>query len=107
MTGETEKEARPLFSFTVSSEDAGVRIDRYLAGVLAGQSRSQIQRLIKEGKVQIAGQPVKSNRVLHPGDEIAVEIPQPTTAVPEPEALDVNIVYQDSDLVVVDKPAGM
>jgi 23S rRNA pseudouridine1911/1915/1917 synthase len=94
-------------SLIVAPEEGGVRIDRYLAGVLPGQSRSQIQRLIKEGKVQIAGQPVKSNRVLHPGDEIAVEIPQPTTAVPEPEALDVNIVYQDSDLVVVDKPAGM
>src|SRR6185295_1444421 len=61
----------------------------------------------KEGRVQIAAQPVKSNRVVHAGEEIDVEIPQPTSAIPEPEALDVPIVYQDSDLVVVDKPAGM
>jgi 23S rRNA pseudouridine1911/1915/1917 synthase len=94
-------------SLIVASEEAGVRIDRYLAGVLPGQSRSQIQRLIKDGKVHIAGQPVKSNRVLRSGDEIAVDIPEPVSAVPQPEALDVDIVYQDSDLVVVDKPAGM
>ena len=94
-------------SLIVAPEEAGVRIDRYLAGVLPGQSRSQIQRLIKDGKVHIAGQPVKSNRVLRAGDEIAVEIPEPVSAVPQPEAIDVNILYQDSDLVVVDKPAGM
>jgi 23S rRNA pseudouridine1911/1915/1917 synthase len=94
-------------NLTVAQEEAGVRIDRYLAGVLPGQSRSQIQRLIKEGKVHIGGQPVKSNRVLHGGDEIAVEIPAPVSAAPQPEAIDVNIVYQDTDLVVVDKPAGM
>src|SRR6185295_14177514 len=61
----------------------------------------------KEGRVQIAAQPVKSNRVVHAGEEIDVEIPQPTSAIPEPEALDVPILYQDPDLVVVDKPAGM
>jgi 23S rRNA pseudouridine1911/1915/1917 synthase len=94
-------------SLTVAPDEAGVRIDRYLAGVLPGLSRSQIQRLIKEGKVQIVGQPVKSNRILHAGDEIAVEIPEPVSAVPQPESLDVSILYQDADLVVVDKPAGM
>jgi 23S rRNA pseudouridine1911/1915/1917 synthase len=94
-------------SLIVAPEDAGVRIDRYLVGVLPGQSRSQVQRLIKDGKVQIAAQAVKSNRVVHAGEEIDVEIPQPTSAVPEPEALDVDVVYQDSDLVVVNKPAGM
>ena len=57
--------------------------------------------------MHIAAQPVKSNRVVHAGEAIDVEIPEPTTAIPEPEALDVRIVYQDRDLVVVDKPAGM
>jgi 23S rRNA pseudouridine1911/1915/1917 synthase len=94
-------------SLIVATDEAGVRIDRYLVSVLPGQTRSQIQRLIKEGKVQIAAQAVKSNRVVHAGDEIDIEIPQPTSAIPEAENLDVRIVYQDSDLVVVDKPAGM
>jgi 23S rRNA pseudouridine1911/1915/1917 synthase len=92
---------------TVSPEEAGVRIDRYLAGVLPGQSRSQIQRLIKDGKVQVGEQPVRSNRLVHAGDTIVVDIPEPVSAVPQAEALELNIVYQDSDVVVVDKPAGM
>jgi 23S rRNA pseudouridine1911/1915/1917 synthase len=92
---------------TVPADEAGVRIDRYLAGVLAGQSRSQIQRLIKEGRVQIGEQPVRANRLVHAGDTIVVEIPAPVSAAPQPEALELNIVYQDSDVVVVDKPAGM
>jgi 23S rRNA pseudouridine1911/1915/1917 synthase len=94
-------------SLVVGSDEAGVRIDRYLAGVLAGQSRSQIQRLIKEGKVRVGEQPVRSNRLVHAGETIVVEIPEPVTASLDGEALDLNIVYQDSDVVVVDKPAGM
>lgn len=94
-------------SLVVAPEEAGARIDRYLAGLLPGQSRSQIQRLIKNGKVQIAGEPVRANRTVHAGDEIAVEVPEPVSPIPQPEALDLNIVYQDADLVVVDKPAGM
>jgi 23S rRNA pseudouridine1911/1915/1917 synthase len=94
-------------SLVVAADEAGVRIDRYLAGVLAGQSRSQIQRLIKEGKVRVGEQPVRSNRLVHAGETIVVEIPEPVSASLEGEALDLNIVYQDSDVVVVDKPAGM
>ncbi len=91
----------------VSADEAGVRIDRYLTSVLAGESRSQIQRLIKDGKVTIGGRTVASNRVVREGDTIAVEIPEPVSAAPEPEDLDLDIVYEDSDLIVVNKPAGM
>jgi 23S rRNA pseudouridine1911/1915/1917 synthase len=94
-------------SLVVALEEAGARIDRYLAGVLPGYSRSQLQRLIKDGKVQIAGQPVRSNRAVRAGEEIVVDIPEPVSPVPQPEALGLNIVYQDPDLVVIDKPAGM
>ncbi len=91
----------------VSADEAGVRIDRYLTSVLAGESRSQIQRLIKDGKVTIGGRTVAANRVVRDGDTIAVEIPEPVSAAPEPEDLDLDIVYEDSDLIVVNKPAGM
>jgi 23S rRNA pseudouridine1911/1915/1917 synthase len=94
-------------SLLVAPEDAGERIDRYLAGVLPGQSRSQIQRLIKDGKVQIGEQNVRPNRLVHAGETIVVQIPEPTQAIPQPEALDLDIVYQDSDVAVVNKPAGM
>ena len=91
----------------VSADEAGVRIDRYLTSVLGGQSRSQIQRLIKEGKVTIAGQSVSANRVVKAGDAIAIDIPDPVSAGPQPEDHNLDIVYQDSDLIVVNKPAGM
>jgi 23S rRNA pseudouridine1911/1915/1917 synthase len=91
----------------VSPEEAGVRIDRYLTNVLAGHSRSQIQRLIKDGKVTVAGRAVPANRVVRGGDAVGVEIPEPTSAVPEAQDLGLDIVYQDPDVVVVNKPAGM
>ena len=94
-------------SLTVSPEEAGVRIDRYLTGVMPGQSRSQVQRLIKERKVCIGGEAVRANRSVKAGETIEVEIPEAVSASPQPEELDVEIVYQDSDLVVVNKPAGM
>jgi 23S rRNA pseudouridine1911/1915/1917 synthase len=91
----------------VSPDEAGVRIDRYLTGVLPGQSRSQIQRLIKEGKIQIEGKAVRPNRPVHAGDVIVVEICEPANPLPQPEELSLDIVYQDPDVVVVNKPAGM
>ena len=92
---------------TVAPEEAGVRIDRYLAGVLPGQSRSQIQRLIKDGKVLIDAQPVKSNRLVHGGDAIVVDIPPPANSAVEPQPIDLPILFEDADIVVVNKPAGM
>ena len=97
----------PRHDLAVSAEDAGVRIDRYLTNVLGGQSRSHIQRLIKDGRVTIEGRTVAANRVVRSGDAIAIEIPDPASPVPEAEDLDLDIVYEDADLVVVNKPAGM
>jgi 23S rRNA pseudouridine1911/1915/1917 synthase len=91
----------------VPSEEAGVRIDRYLTGVLPVLSRSQIQRLIKDGLVTIATHTVRPNRVVHEGETIVVEIPEPASAAVHPEDLDLDVVYEDSDVVVVNKPAGM
>jgi len=106
-TGEGEPQSPTGHQLTVPAEDAGARIDRYLAGVLPGQSRSQIQRLIRDGRVLIGSQPVKSNRLVHEGDTISVDIPEAAPAAAQPEALDLPILYEDADVVVVDKPAGM
>jgi len=91
----------------VSADEAGVRIDRYLTAVLGGQSRSQIQRLIKEGLVTIGGEAVRPNRMVHAGETIVVNVPEPASPAPQAEPIDLNILYQDADVVVVDKPAGM
>ncbi len=93
--------------FTVPPDEAGPRIDRFLVGVMPGQSRSQIQRLIKDGHVCVAGKTVRPNTAVRAGDVIAVAVPPPADPAVEPEPLDLDIVFEDADLVVVNKPAGM
>jgi 23S rRNA pseudouridine1911/1915/1917 synthase len=94
-------------TFTVAAESDGVRLDHFIVSVWAEQSRSQIQRLIKEGRVQVDGRPAKANRPLKAGQSISIDVPELTEATPRAEALALPIVYQDRDLIVVDKPAGM
>jgi 23S rRNA pseudouridine1911/1915/1917 synthase len=94
-------------TFTVPDDGDGARLDHFLVSVLAEHSRSQLQRLIKEGQVQVAGRPAKANRAMKAGEVVTIEVPAPVTAVPQPEALPLPILYQDRDLIVVDKPAGM
>ena len=70
-------------------------------------SRSQIQRLIEDGRVQVAGRTGKSNQAVKAGQVVTVDVPEPSAASLEAEPLPLSIVYEDRDLVVVDKPAGM
>ena len=70
-------------------------------------SRSQIQRLIKDGCVLVAGKAAKANHPVKQGQEVSIEVPALIDAAPTPEDLPLPIVYQDKDLIVVDKPAGM
>jgi 23S rRNA pseudouridine1911/1915/1917 synthase len=94
-------------SFDVPDESAGARLDVFLTSVLGGHSRSSIQRLIKDGHVQVDGRSGKANQAMKAGQTVFVELPEPVEATPKAEALPLPIVYQDSDLIVVDKPAGM
>jgi 23S rRNA pseudouridine1911/1915/1917 synthase len=92
---------------TVTEEGDGVRLDRFLASVLPDQSRSQIQRLIKDGHVRVAGREAKANQAAKSGQVVSLELPEPVDSALHPEALPLPILYQDPDLIVVDKPAGM
>ena len=94
-------------TITVSDDSEGVRLDRFLVSVLPEHSRSQIQRLIKDGHVLVAGREAKSNQPVKSGQDITVDVPAPVDPVPQPEALPLPILYQDNDLIVIDKPAGM
>jgi 23S rRNA pseudouridine1911/1915/1917 synthase len=91
----------------VSDDSDGIRLDRFLVSVLANHSRSQIQRLIKDGRVQVAGRGAKANEPVRVGQHIAIDVPEPVDSSVTPEALPLSIVYEDRDLLVVDKPAGM
>jgi 23S rRNA pseudouridine1911/1915/1917 synthase len=75
--------------------------------VLSGQSRSQLQKLIKESLIKVDGKPAKANLQLKSGAAVEIDLPEPVEATPAPENLELPILYQDSDLIVVDKPAGM
>ena len=97
----------PTHTITVPDDSDGLRLDRFLVSLMPEQSRSQIQRLIKQGHVRVAGREAKANQPVKSGQEIIVDTPEPVDAVPLPEALPLAILYQDHDLIVIDKPAGM
>jgi 23S rRNA pseudouridine1911/1915/1917 synthase len=94
-------------SFSVADESHGTRLDRFLTSVLPDQSRSQIQRLIKEHAVKVAGRDARPNQPVKTGQTVTVEIAEPSAPTPRAEALPLTILFQDADVIVVDKPAGM
>jgi len=91
----------------VEGEHDGLRLDNFLTALLPDLSRSHIQRLIKDGKVRAASGVPRASTTVHEGQTFEIDIPPPTAAGPEPEALPLRIVFQDQDVVVLDKPAGM
>lgn len=99
--------ASTTHTITVPDDSNGVRLDRFLTSVLPDHSRSQIQRLIKEGAVRVGGGDAKPNQPVKTGQIVTLEIPEPLDPVPRAEQLPLPILYQDRDIVVVDKPAGM
>lgn len=88
-------------------KDETGRIDKALNDRLADYSRSQIQQWIKEQCVSIDGKAVKANYKVSAGDKILIEIPAPEELDLVPENLDLEIVYEDEDVVVINKPQGM
>jgi 23S rRNA pseudouridine1911/1915/1917 synthase len=95
------------FELTVDAEHAGQRLDHFLVSQVGGQSRSQIQRLIKDGCVRVGGHATKPNYAVRTADVVAVDIPDPGPSSPQPEALPLDVLYEDADIIVVNKPAGM
>jgi len=93
--------------FIVGPEFEGQRLDRFLAAVVEGRSRSQIQRLIEAGAVAVARKPARANLSMHAGDRVVVEIPEAAAPGVSAEPLPLDILYQDADLAVLNKPAGM
>ena len=91
-----------------AQEDAnGIRIDKFLAEQLDSYSRSYIQKLLKEDGVQISGKPVKANYKLSGGEIITILIPEQTEPDIPAENIPLDILYEDEDLLVVNKPKGM
>ena len=94
-----------LETFTVETEEP-IRIDRYLASV-SKLSRTRVQALCDEGLVRVDDKPVKSSYKLSDGEVIEAEIPADQELQVEPENIPLDILYEDSDIIVVNKPKGM
>lgn len=92
---------------TASDDDAGSRIDKYISDNIAELTRSAVQGLIEKGLVLVGGRAVSKNCKLKAGDQITVEIPEPQPMDAVPEEISLDIVYEDDDLLVVNKPKGM
>jgi 23S rRNA pseudouridine1911/1915/1917 synthase len=84
-----------------------IRLDRFLAQSLDSESRSAIQRLIECGRVRVDGQPARVSLKLKGGERIDVEVPEPAPPIPRPEAIPLEVLYEDRDLIVINKPAGL
>ena len=92
----------------VPAEASGQRLDRFLADALGGSSRSVWTRMIHEGRVSIDDvTAIKPGVLVKPGSRIVVETPPPPDDSPQPESIDIPLLYQDNDIVVVDKPVNL
>jgi 23S rRNA pseudouridine1911/1915/1917 synthase len=85
----------------------GIRLDRYVSGECGELSRSYARKLIDQGYVTVNGEVVKASHKLDVGDRVSVTIPPPAPSPLAAEAIPLTIIYEDSDLLVVDKPAGL
>jgi 23S rRNA pseudouridine1911/1915/1917 synthase len=93
--------------FLVPSEKAGARLDHYLSGELPGLSRSRIQALIKAGHALLNGHPAKTGAKIKTGDRVDFNEPPAVPDTNLPEEIPLSILFEDDDLVVVNKPPGM
>ncbi|MGA9882303.1 MAG: RluA family pseudouridine synthase [Candidatus Acidiferrales bacterium] len=106
-SADSEAASAQFRSFTVENERSGERLDRFLAAELPELSRSRVQDLIEQGRVSVDGAARKPSHHLASGESVAVEIPARQAAGVEPESIPLEVLYQDEDVAVVNKPAGM
>ncbi|MBM4087159.1 MAG: RNA pseudouridine synthase, partial [Planctomycetes bacterium] len=97
----------PKTRLTVDKADRGLRLDKFLALAFPDHSRSFLQKLIADGCVTVNGQAVKQSHELAAGEAVEVVFPPPAAEGIEPEDIPLEIIHQDADLVVVNKPPGM
>ena len=93
---------------TIEAAEGGMRLDVLLAGSVPDLSRSAAQRLLSGGFVTtLDGAPVSKSRLVNEGEVFIVDLPEPETASAEPQDIPLDVVYEDADVIVVNKPRGM
>ena len=103
-----ENAAPAVIKLTVADEDTGQRLDRFMAASLQDYSRNRLKQLIEAGAVRdgkgVLSDPASKTKI---DQEIVLHVPETTAAMPKPEAIALDVIYEDSDLLVIDKPVGM
>ena len=92
---------------TVDASAAGDRLDRYLAGAVEGLTRSAAAKLLEEGQVTLGGKPLGKNYRLQGGEVLTVSLPEPEPVEALPQNIPLDVVYEDADLIVINKPVGL
>jgi 23S rRNA pseudouridine1911/1915/1917 synthase len=93
--------------FTYPCECEPMRLDLFISRQLEGETRASVQRLIEAGNVLVDGHPVRSSLKLKGGEVVTVQIPEPAPAEPKAEPIPLEVLYEDHDLIVINKSAGM
>ena len=96
-----------LRRFQVGAPSSGTRLDLFLVAACSDLSRSRIQKLIAEGAARVGGEPAKRSHVVRAGEQITVEVPEPRESVLEAQDIPLSILYEDEDLIAIDKPPGL
>lgn len=96
-----------ILDFLVEQEEGGLRIDRYLAEAQEDLTRSYLQKLIAEGRVKVNENTVKANYKVNDGDMIKLILPPPVDLDLKPENIPLDIVYEDKDIIIINKRKGM
>ena len=94
-------------TLTLTADRAGERADAFLARSVPGLTRSAAQRLLDEGAVTLEGRPVKKNYKTAPGDQLEAVLPDPEPVAILPQDIPLDVVYEDGDVIVVNKPVGL
>ena len=106
INGEEKIRMESKLIIDVSDEETGERIDSFLSGKTEF-TRTRIQQLIKDRNITVNGKPTKSSYKIEENDEIAIEVPEVETTEIKPENIKIDIVYEDSDIAVINKQAGL
>lgn len=91
----------------VPESEAGVRLDVWIGSRVPGLSRSRIQALIEQGHILLNAEPAKAHRKTRAGDHLRIAPPPPADAAPIPQPIPLDILYQDADILAINKPAGL
>ena len=103
----TENERQPVRAFTVDETAAGERLDKFLSTVCPDLTRSAAARVIEEGGVLLDGAPGNKKDKLRPGTRVELRLPEPKPMEVLPEHIPLDVVYEDDDVIVVNKPTGL